>query len=207
MKQVLLLSGGIDSAALLYWKRPDLALTIDYGQRPARGEVRASRFLCKTLRIPHDVVRVDCRAIGAGLMAPGSERSNANPHPEWWPFRNQLVITLAAAHVVSSGGTAMLIGTVSTDGRRHRDGTAGFVRALHRVLALQEGGVRLEAPAIGMTSTQLVRRSKIPSSLLLATHSCHTSDDACGRCPGCVKHTRVTARFERGAIRGAPCSA
>ena len=155
----------------------------------------------------HKVVRVDCRAVGAGLMAGERVRSAANPHPEWWPFRNQLVITLAAAHLVSRAGTSILIGTVSTDGRRHGDGTVEFVRALNRLLGLQEGGIQLHAPAIGMSSAQLVQRSKIPPALLFATHSCHVSNDACGKCPGCVKHTRVTGRLERRAIGGAPWSA
>ena len=37
----MLLSGGMDSIAVAYWRRPSLAITIDYGQVPAAGELRS----------------------------------------------------------------------------------------------------------------------------------------------------------------------
>lgn len=42
-KTAILLSGGMDSIALAYWKRPEIAITIDYGQKPAAAEVVASK--------------------------------------------------------------------------------------------------------------------------------------------------------------------
>lgn len=40
--RALLLSGGLDSTAIAAWQRPDVCVTVDYGQRPARGELAAS---------------------------------------------------------------------------------------------------------------------------------------------------------------------
>jgi len=37
--KAILLSGGLDSIALAYWLRPQIAVTIDYGQRPARAVI------------------------------------------------------------------------------------------------------------------------------------------------------------------------
>ena len=31
----LLLSGGMDSISIAWWKRPDVAISVDYGQRAA----------------------------------------------------------------------------------------------------------------------------------------------------------------------------
>ena len=45
MNTALLLSGGMDSIALAYWKRPDIALTIDYGQAAADAEERLQGHL------------------------------------------------------------------------------------------------------------------------------------------------------------------
>jgi 7-cyano-7-deazaguanine synthase len=56
MKTGLLLSGGMDSIAIAYWKRPDVAFTIDYGQLSARGEIYASESVCQSLEIPHQVI-------------------------------------------------------------------------------------------------------------------------------------------------------
>ena len=42
MKTALLLSGGMDSIAIAWWKRPDIALTLDYGQQAANAEIKAA---------------------------------------------------------------------------------------------------------------------------------------------------------------------
>ena len=43
MTAALLLSGGMDSVAIAYWKRPRYGITINYGQEPAEGEIRACK--------------------------------------------------------------------------------------------------------------------------------------------------------------------
>lgn len=39
MKTGLLLSGGMDSLTLAWWKRPDIAFTLNYGQLAAQAEI------------------------------------------------------------------------------------------------------------------------------------------------------------------------
>lgn len=51
MKTALLLSGGMDSLAIAWWKRPDIAITLDYGQEAADAEKRASAAVCAQLGI------------------------------------------------------------------------------------------------------------------------------------------------------------
>lgn len=182
----ILLSGGIDSIALAYWKRPEVALTVDYGQVPAEAEVAAAVTVCEQLRIAHDVIRVDCRSLGTGQLA-GTAPLAIAPVPEWWPFRNQLVVTLAAQRALSAGVSMLQIGIVKSD-RQHVDGSPDFVRRFSELLAMQEGGLALEAPAIDMTSVELVRASGVPFEVLAWAHSCHTRNLACGRCRGCAKH-------------------
>ena len=55
----------------------------------------------------------------------------------------------------------------------------------------QEGQVSVEAPAIGLSTIELVRTSRISRELLAWSHSCHTGNLACGGCRGCVKHYQV----------------
>lgn len=189
MRELLLLSGGVDSAALAAWRRPVLALTIDYGQRAAEGELQASRQICAALSIPHDSLRANVEGLGSGLMA-GQRTSPHSSAEEFWPFRNQYLITLAAMVAMQRGLDTILIGTVSTD-RRHQDGSAAFLNAMGSALSVQEGGVTLLAPAKDLTSSQLVRRSAIAPDVLAWTHSCHVAPLACGDCPGCTKHEHV----------------
>jgi 7-cyano-7-deazaguanine synthase len=180
---------GQDSTAIAYWLRPSLGITIDYGQQPAEAEIRASAQICKELGIQHVVVTVNCSQIGSGDLN-GQPALAVAPSSEWWPYRNQLIITLAAAPALANGAHELLIGTVATDAS-HTDGTQEFVEAMDKLISLQEGALRVRAPAIGMSSAELIRQSGIPLELLCWSHSCHRSNFACGCCRGCNKHKNV----------------
>lgn len=186
---VLLFSGGVDSTALAYSQRPDLAITVDYGQSCAEAEIRASTQICSELDIPHEVLEVDCSELGTGQLAE-SEQLGIADTPEWWPFRNQLIVTLAAMDSIRREASELIVGSVSGDSQ-HADGRPEFYEMLDDLLSFQEGNLRVSVPAIDQTSEELVEASDVPLSLLGWTHSCHNSNWACGRCRGCVKRERV----------------
>jgi 7-cyano-7-deazaguanine synthase len=189
MTSALLLSGGQDSTAIAYWLRPSLAITVDYGQVPAEAEIRTARQICKLLNIKHVVVAANCSQIGSGDLNDSPALAVA-PSSEWWPYRNQLVLTLAAAPALTHGASELLVGAVSTDSS-HTDGTQPFFDAMDTLLRIQEGGLRVRAPAIKMTSSELIVHSRIPMDILYWSHSCHRSNFACGQCRGCLKHKNV----------------
>jgi 7-cyano-7-deazaguanine synthase len=190
VKTALLLSGGMDSVSIAYWLRPQIAITVDYGHRPAQAEIRVSKLIAQKLGLEHHVVRVDCGFLGSGDLAGSAPNSNAT-HSDWWPYRNQLLVTLAAMKAIALKAEVLLIGTVKSDGASHIDGTRAFVDSLNQLLVMQEGGMRLEAPAIDLSTAELVVRSKIPLSFLAWAHSCHRSDVPCGSCRGCYKYAEV----------------
>lgn len=189
MSEAILLSGGLDSTALAYWCRPSLAITIDYGQVSAKGELRAATQVAEILKIDHEIIRVDCRSLGSGDLAGQPPVTNA-PAQEWWPFRNQLLITLALMKAFNFGINELLVGTVKSDGF-HADGTTAFVNTISQLAEIQEGGMHVKSPAIELTTAELVRTSQIPMSILAWSHSCHTGEWACGVCRGCCKHRLV----------------
>ena len=192
MKAVLL-SGGMDSIALTHWKRPELAFTVDYGQAAASAEIAAARQVAGDLGIRHEIVRVDCTALGSGDMA-DAPPADVAPVSDWWPYRNQLILTLAGMRGIAIGVTELMLGSVASDGV-HADGRAEFFSAMDRVMALQEGTVRVTAPALHLSTVELVRISDVPASLLAWAHSCHAGPVACGACRGCVKHFEVTGEL------------
>ena len=185
----ILLSGGMDSIAVAYLTKPVIAITVDYGQVSAAGEMRAASAVADALGIQHETITTDLRALGSGNMA-NAPPNDVAPVPEWWPFRNQLIVTLAAMRGIQLGITRVLLGTVKGDDV-HADGRPDFVSALGAVLRLQEGGITLEAPAIHWTTQELIRAAGVPWELLAWAHSCHVSEYACGVCRGCYKHFRT----------------
>jgi len=192
----LLFSGGIDSAAIAYWKRPAFAFTVDYGQTSARGEIRAAAQIAREIGIQHEVITVNCRQLGLGDLA-GREPAPNAPASEWWPYRNQFLVTVAAMRAYALGIKRLLVGTVKSD-EFHADGRAEFYHQLDALVAMQEGKIRIETPASKMTSVDLVRAAGIPLSLLGWTHSCHLDEFACGQCRGCCKHAQVFAEVQNG---------
>lgn len=189
MKTALLLSGGMDSSALAWWLRPDIAITIDYGQLAAQAEANAAAAICELLQIPHILVRVDCSALGSGDMAGETPDPHA-PSTDWWPYRNQMLITFAGMKAIAMGASRLVIGTVASDGT-HADGRPRFFELINELMVFQEGQLTVEAPAIAMTTAELVRQSGIPSSALAWAHSCHKANVSCGQCRGCNKYFEV----------------
>jgi len=189
----LLLSGGMDSIAIAWWKRPDLAIFVDYGQIQAKAEEAAGRAVADEIGIRYEIVRADCSSLGSGDMA-GQKPLDLAPVPEWWPFRNQLILTLAGMAAVRSGATNLMIGSIKEDSQ-HTDGKPEFIDAMSKLMSLQEGGLTVEAPAIALSAVDLVLTSGVPNPILSWAHSCHVSNYACGSCRGCLKHFDTLKRL------------
>jgi len=106
--------------------------------------------------MPQREIRIDCSRLGSGDLA-GTDPISLSPSSEWWPFRNQLLITLAAMQAIQDGASVLLMGAVKTDSF-HCDGMKVFFEEMDRLLRLQEGGLSVDVPAIDMTSAELVRK-------------------------------------------------
>ncbi|AQL44733.1 7-cyano-7-deazaguanine synthase (plasmid) [Halorientalis sp. IM1011] len=189
VETVLLISGGVDSACLAYSEQPDLGVTVDYGQACAEAEVKAAAQICDQLDIQHSVIEADCSELGSGTMSEQSQLNIAST-PEWWPFRNQLIITMTATEAVKIGASELIAGSVKDD-QDHADGRAKFYEKMDDLLSFQEGDLSISVPAIEQRTTELIKETGAPFSLLGWTHSCHTSNNPCGDCRGCRKRHRV----------------
>jgi 7-cyano-7-deazaguanine synthase len=190
---ILLFSGGIESTCLAYMYRPHRCLTIDYGQRQAVGEIRASQNIAAHLGLSHEVLSVDAAFLGSGQMA-GKETIKAAAIPELWPYRNQLLITLAAMRFAGNADVRIMIGSTKSDAA-HVDGTSAFIEAMGKTLSIQEGSIGLIAPAIDVESIALLRTSNIDPDMLDMTFSCFQAEYPCGRCRGCLKNESLRATY------------
>src|ERR1044072_9868340 len=117
----ILLSGGMDSAALACWKKPQVAFTINYGQVCAEAEIHAATKICEELNISHEIISIDCSSLGSGDLA-GISPDPIAPVPEWWRFRNQLLLTLPSMRAIKLCVNTLLFGSVNSD-FIHADGS------------------------------------------------------------------------------------
>jgi 7-cyano-7-deazaguanine synthase len=114
---------------------------------------------------------------------------------EWWPYRNQLLVTLAGMRFVNEGLREIIIGAVRTD--VHADGRAPFLRGIDRLMSLQEGHVTVSAPGRALHPLRLLHLSGFPETLVGLTFSCHVMEYPCGQCRGCFKNLDTLAHFKR----------
>ncbi|MDP2540051.1 7-cyano-7-deazaguanine synthase [Tenacibaculum discolor] len=192
VKKAVLLSGGIDSICLTYGIMPDIAYTIDYGQTVSKRELYVSKYICEKLDIEHKIIKIDCRSLGSGTLA-NSENLKLSPSDEWWPFRNQLLITFAAMQAIKDEVKELYLSSVKSDGF-HRDGTKEFYKLINNLVSYQEGQIKVICPTLDYYSHELALKYKVPINLLSIAHSCHISNFACGKCSGCIKQLKV--RYE-----------
>lgn len=181
------MSGGIESTCVAYWKRPDLCVTIDYGHVCASTEINTSSAICGRLGIKHIVIRASA---GNKFGILGGRKALNKEKPEYWPFRNQFLGTLAAMTLQEARVREIWFGIVKSD-RRFLDSSSNFIKKLDKLTSAQEGGIRIRAPAITLSTEKLMVVSKTPRSILGATFSCHRSEIPCGDCPGCWKQLRL----------------
>lgn len=190
--KALLLSGGLDSSAIAFWKRPDICVTINYGQLSWNGELLASKAIAKSLKLKHIQINADVSDIGSGDLA-GRDAALGAKAQEFWPFRNQFLITVGAMALLPRGLSEIWVGTVSSD--RHGDGKRSFLAAIDKLMRLQECRIRVKAPAIGLTTDALLKKSSFPRRFAGLTFSCHRSPYACGQCGGCFKQRDILQKI------------
>lgn len=185
----LLLSGGVDSICSAYNLKPEYAFTIDYGQAPAEREIFVSGVICEIMGITHRVIRVDCSDVGSGILAQRKPLDLA-PSREWWPYRNQMLITLCLMQCIKLGISELHLASVKSDSF-HKDGTLEFYQLISQLVEYQEGGIRIKCDTLDKFSHELVLDYDVPLEFIQLAHSCHTSNISCGSCPGCTKLIRV----------------
>lgn len=189
LRSVLLFSGGIDSTALLYWKKPEIALLINYGQVTFEAEQKAASEIAYSTNIPLITHSLKLDLVGSGTLA-GEELSHHNLYSEFWPFRNQLLLTIALIFAVKNDFGHVMIGLTKSDDL-FKDNSDLFIRKMDDLSMFQEYKVKISAPAIEYSVQELVRFSKIPMNLLAWAHSCNTSNLPCGKCPSCQKYIKI----------------
>ena len=220
MKSVVLLSGGLDSSANLAFARhfddPVLALTIDYGQKAAPGELKASRAFAEYYGVPHRVL--DLKWLGAlggsaltsdSLEVPKLESSQLDDLSVtrttgarvWVPNRNGLFINAAAAIAETLGANQVVVGFNKEEAATFPDNSAQFLGV--STLALRystRNGVKVISYTEMMVKTEIVRAlSNLPVKFPFErVWSCyHGGVDPCGTCESCKRLER--ARESGGA--------
>lgn len=177
---IVLLSGGLDSAALLQTIirefRSASALFVNYGQPAANREFEASFEIAKAANLDHEVVVID------GPVEPGEGEIAG---------RNAVLLSIAFNVM---GGRSGVIGLGVHAGTGYADCDLAFVDAMQDVFDHQtKGRVRISAPFVDWTKASVYAYALSCGVPIEITYSCERSCVPCQSCPSCLDRRSLDA--------------
>ena len=169
MKDTLLvLSGGLDSTTLLYDYADSIALavTFQYGSNHNKREAAFAKYHCDKLGIEH--IEIDLAFMGKYFKSSLLDGADAIPEGNYdednmkstvVPFRNGIMLSVAAGLAESRGLKNVMMANHSGDHAIYPDCRPEFVKAM--TAAIEAGtyeGVKLVAPYTDITKADIVSR-------------------------------------------------
>ncbi|MDE5872011.1 MAG: 7-cyano-7-deazaguanine synthase QueC [Muribaculaceae bacterium] len=195
---VIVLSGGMDSTTLLHDRKAQIALavTFDYGSRHNAREIECARKNCEMLGIEHIVIPLEFmgRYFKSSLLIGGEDipeghYADENMKSTVVPFRNGIMLSIAAGLAESRGLKKVMLANHGGDHAIYPDCRPGFVDAMSD--AIRQGtydGIVIDAPYTDITKSDIARIGKRIGVDYNLTYSCYKGGEKhCGKCGTCVE--------------------
>jgi len=209
-KTVIILSGGMDSATLLYHLHAEghelKALAIDYGQRHGK-ELEGAQRLANYLDVPFS--KVDLASVAKLLQGssqtdttvdvPEGHYSDENMKLTVVPNRNMIMLAVAIGHAASLGYRNVAYGAHSGDHAIYPDCREEFASAMNTAALLCDWNkVNLIRPFIEMDKGDICilgNKLKVPWK---DTWTCYKGlEKSCGKCGSCTERLEA---FEKAGV-------
>lgn len=200
-KAVVLLSGGMDSAAVIAIAQEQgyqvYALSVRYGQRHTSELDAAARVAAALGVAGHKVVDVDLRSIGGSALTDDievPEAGGAGIPITYVPARNTIMLSLALGWAEVLGANDIFCGVNAVDYSGYPDCRPEFIAAFQALanLATKAGvegaGIRIHAPLQHLSKAQIASEGQRLGVDFGLTVSCYRADAegrACGHCDAC----------------------
>ena len=200
MKVVVLLSGGLDSVTALHDANRShevvAALSFDYGAKHHAKELPMAVWQCAHLVIPHNIAPLGFIAeefrsdlLSGGGAIPDGHYEEQSMKSTVVPFRNGIMLSIAAGFAESRGAEAVVIAAHSGDHAIYPDCRESFMEPMAR--AIREGTyaqIELLRPFIAVDKAGIVRRGVELGIDFSHTWSCYKGSEIhCGTCGTCVE--------------------
>ena len=203
-KTLIVYSGGLDSTTLLWEYAPEIAMAVNfsYGSNHNAREAECARRNCARLGI--NLIEIDLGFMGKYFKSSLLEGAEAIPEGNYddenmrstvVPFRNGIMLSVAAGLAESNGLSRILIANHAGDHAIYPDCRPGFVDAMSN--AVKEGtyeGIKLLAPYTMLTKAQIVERGARIGVDYSETYSCYRGGEHhCGTCGTCRERAEAFA--------------
>lgn len=195
---IIIVSGGMDSVTLLYDYKDRIALGVsfDYGSNHNAKEIPFARWHCEQLGIEH--ITIDLAFMPKYFKSSLLEGADAIPEGHYAdenmkstvvPFRNGIMLSIAAGIAESRGLKYVMMANHGGDHTIYPDCRAEFVEAMSE--ATKAGtfpGIEILAPYTDITKADIAMRGKALGIDYSKTWSCYKGGDVhCGKCGTCME--------------------
>lgn len=195
---LLVLSGGMDSTTML-WEYADsiaAAVTFQYGSNHNLREAECARKNCEILGIKW--IQIDLSFMSRHFRSslfdgadaiPEGHYNDDNMHSTVVPFRNGIMLSVAAGLAESLGLENVMMANHSGDHTIYPDCRPEFVVAMGNAIANGTyEHIRLIAPYTGLSKKEIAVRGKKLGVDYSLTYSCYKGGEHhCGKCGTCVE--------------------
>jgi 7-cyano-7-deazaguanine synthase len=200
MKVVVLLSGGMDSVTAFHEALQEhevlAALSFDYGAKHHAKELPMAAWHCAKSGIPHRIAALDfvAQEFHSDLLKSGGEIPDGHYEEESMkktvvPFRNGIMLAIAAGFAESHGAEGVVIAAHSGDHAIYPDCREEFLEPMAR--AISEGTyarIALLRPFVSTDKAGIVRIGRALGVDYSHTWSCYKGEELhCGSCGTCVE--------------------
>lgn len=207
MKAVLIYSGGLDSTTLLYEYKESIALAVsfDYGSKHNEREIAFARLNCEKLGVEHIVIPLEfmqkyfrSSLLKGGEDIPEGSYDDSNMQSTVVPFRNGIMLAIAAGLAESRGLDAIMMANHGGDHAIYPDCRPEFVDAFGKAVeAGTYNGVKLLSPYCDITKRDIALRGKALGIDYSLTYSCYKGGEKhCGKCGTCTERREALEGFD-----------
>jgi 7-cyano-7-deazaguanine synthase len=200
MKLIVLLSGGMDSVSLLYHCRREhevvAALSFDYGAKHHARELPWAAHHAAKFGLPHEVITLNFMAklfksnlLQGGEAIPDGHYTAPSMKQTVVPFRNGIMLSIAAGWAESIGAEGIAIAAHAGDHAIYPDCRADFMESMG--LAIERGTyeqVQIMRPFVNLTKSEIAQIGHQAGVDFGETWSCYKGASLhCGTCGTCVE--------------------
>ena len=197
---MVLVSGGMDSVTALYWavKKHQVvgALSFDYGAKHHVRELPLAAAHAAKLGVPHVCLPLhfmnehfESALLQSGGLIPKGHYQAESMRQTVVPFRNGIMLSIAAGLAESRGAEALVIAAHAGDHAIYPDCREAFMQSM--AAAMREGtyaGIALLRPFIAMDKAAIAREGAGLGVSFGDTWSCYVGGQLhCGECGTCVE--------------------
>ncbi|MFA5144567.1 MAG: 7-cyano-7-deazaguanine synthase QueC [Candidatus Omnitrophota bacterium] len=209
---IVLLSGGLDSAASLYIAKKRgfkcFCLIFDYGQRHRR-EIESAKKIASAANCPWQVIKIGLPWKGSALLGnkttiseQAGKRVNGIP-ATYVPGRNIIFLSFALSYAEAKNASAIFIGAHSQDYPGYPDCRPAFFEAFNKIIScgtkagVEKRKIKIETPLLRNNKAQNIRIGSALGVPFELTWSCYRGGRRpCGKCDSC--HFRAKGFKEAG---------